>query len=62
MNFDIHAITPAGGGHVLTIHQDRKDDGPLHLISAPKLARFQELEALMAELLGEPLETPTGPG
>lgn len=64
MDFDIYAITPGGGGHVLTVHRDAKDEGPLHLISAQKLARLEQLESMMEEMLGEPLgeaRSPSGP-
>lgn len=62
MNFDIHAITPGGGGYVLTVHQDQKDDGPLHLISAAKLARLEECEAMMERMMGEPLDSAPAEG
>lgn len=55
--FDIHIITPTGGGHLFTVHQDRKDEGPLQLISAGKLARLEEIEAMMERLMGKPLQT-----
>ena len=54
--FDIHIITPTGGGHLITVHQDRKDEGPLQLISAGKLARLEEIEAMMERMMGEPLD------
>lgn len=54
MEFDIFALTPAGGGHVLTVNQERKDAGPRLVVIAggdvPALA-----EAMMERLLGEPL-------
>jgi len=53
--FDIHVLTSTGGGHVMTVHQDAKDEGPLHLISVQRLARLEQLEAMMEEMLGEPL-------
>lgn len=60
MKFDIFALTPGGGGHVLTVHQDAKDEGPLHLVSAQRLARLEQLEAeheaLLERMMGEPLD------
>lgn len=56
MDFDIHIIKHDGGGHVLSVHQDKKDDGPLHLISAGKLARLEEIEAMMERMMGEALD------
>lgn len=56
MDFDIYAITSGGGGHVLTVHQDAKDEGPLHLISSQKLARLEECEAMMERMMGESLD------
>lgn len=54
--FEIHAITPTGGGHIMTIHKDRKDDGPLQFISSERLAQLLEVEAMMERMMGGPLE------
>lgn len=54
--FDIHVITSTGGGHLLTIHQDARDEGPLQLISTQRLSRLEQVEAMMERLLGESLD------
>ena len=54
MEFDIFALTPAGGGHVLTVHQERKDAGPrLVVIAGGEVPG--PAEAMMERLPGEPL-------
>ncbi len=55
MEFDIYALTPGGGGHVLTVRQERKDAGPrLVIIAGGEVSA--PAEAMMKRLLGEPLE------
>jgi hypothetical protein len=55
MEFDIFAITPAGGGHVLTVQQERKDAGPrLVIIAGGEVSA--PAEAMMERLMGGPLE------
>lgn len=54
--FDIHVLTPTGGGHLMTIHQERKDEGPLQFIGPERLARLLEVEAMMERMMGEPLD------
>lgn len=54
--FDIHIVRHNRVGHVMTIHQGRKDEGPLHLISEGRLARLEEIEAMMERMMGEPLD------
>jgi hypothetical protein len=55
MEFDIFALTPGGGGHVLTVHQERKDAGPrLVIIAGGEVPA--PAEAAMERLLGEPLD------
>ncbi|AWL03417.1 hypothetical protein ACFOHT_04955 [Massilia oculi] len=55
MEFDIYALTPGGGGHVLTVHQERKDAGPrLVVIAGGEVSA--PAEAMMQRMLGEPLE------
>ena len=54
MEFDIFAITPGGGGHVLTVQQERKDTGPrLVIIAGGEVSA--PAEAMMERLMGEPL-------
>ncbi|GEM_PF-1363307 len=53
--FDIYALTPGGGGHVLTVHQERKDAGPrLVVIAGGEIPA--PAEAMMERLMGESLE------
>ena len=55
MEFDIFALTPAGGGHVLTVHQERKDAGPrLVVIAGGEVSA--PAEAMMERIMGEPLD------
>lgn len=55
MEFDIYALTSGGGGHVLTVHQERKDAGPrLVVIAGGEVSA--PAETMMERLLGEPLE------
>lgn len=57
MDFDIFAITPDGGGHVLTVHQERKDVLPqLVIIAGGEVSA--PAEAMMERIMGEPLESP----
>ena len=56
MEFDIYALTPGGGGHVLTVHQERKDVGPQLVVIAGEPHLSQPAEAMMERLLGEPLD------
>jgi len=56
MDFDIYALTPGGGGHVLTVHQTGKDVGPRLVVIAGASALCERAEAMMERLLGEPLE------
>jgi len=45
---------PSGGGHVLTVQQERKDAGPrLVVIAGGEVSA--PAEAMMERLLGEPL-------
>lgn len=56
MDFDIFALTPAGGGHVLTVHQERKDAGPRLVVIAGDPHLSGQAEAMMEQLLGHPLD------
>lgn len=59
MDFDIFALTPAGGGHVLTVQQERKDAGPrLVVIAGGEVSAPAEamMERIMGEALGIPAE------
>jgi len=56
MDFDIYALTPGGGGHVLTVHQERKDAGARLVVIAGDHHLSQPAEAMMERLLGEPLD------
>ena len=56
MDFDIHAITPGGGGHVLTVHQERKDMLPQLVVIAGAPCQCPAVEAMMERLMGEPLD------
>jgi hypothetical protein len=53
---EIHAIQGDKITHVLTTHRTEKDDGPVHLVSAAKVAYWQTLEvdyeALLEKLEG----------
>lgn len=54
IELEIFALTPRGGGHVLTVHQERKDAGPrLVVIAGGEVS--EPAEAMMERLLGEPL-------
>lgn len=55
MDFDIYAITPGGGGHVLTVHQAGKDVGPRLVVIAGEACQSAAVEAMMERLMGEPL-------
>ena len=55
MEFDIYALTPGGGGHVLTVHQERKDAGPRLVIIAGGEVSLPA-EAMMERLMGERLD------
>lgn len=55
MDFDIYALTPGGGGHVLTVHQERKDAGLRLVVIAGEPHLSQQAEAVMERLLGEPI-------
>ncbi|WP_312488706.1 hypothetical protein [Massilia timonae] len=53
--FDIHVLTSAGGGHVMTVHQERKDAGArLVIIAGGEVPA--PAEAMMERMLGEPLD------
>lgn len=54
--FDIHVLTPTGGGHLMTIHQERKDEGPLQFIGPDRLEHLLAVEAMMERMLGESLD------
>lgn len=56
MDFDIFAITPGGGGHVLTVHQERKDAGARLVVIAGESHLSQPAEAMMERLLGHSLD------
>jgi len=56
MDFDIFAITPGGGGHVLTVYQERKDAGARLVVIAGDLHLSQPAEAMMERMLGVPLD------
>ena len=56
MDFDIHSITPGGGGHVLTVHQEHKDRLPQLVVIAGEACESLAVEAMMERLMGEPLE------
>lgn len=55
MNFDINIITPTGGGHVLTVHQEHKDRLPQLVVIAGEPCESPAIEAMMERLMGEPL-------
>lgn len=55
MEFDIYALTPGGGGHVLTVHQERKDAGARLVVIAGDPHLSGPAEAMMERMLGEPL-------
>ncbi|QYG03901.1 hypothetical protein [Massilia sp. NP310] len=55
MEFDIYALTPGGGGHVLTVRQERRDAGPRLVVIAGGEVPAPG-EAMMERLLGEPLD------
>lgn len=55
MDFDIFAITPGGGGHVLTVHQERKGAGTRLVVIAGGEVPVPA-EAMMERLMGEPLD------
>jgi len=61
MDFDIYAITPGGGGHVLTVHQAGKDVGPRLVVIAGGANLCDQAEAMMERLLGEPLDAAPHP-
>lgn len=56
MDFDIYALTPGGGGHVLTVHQERKDAGARLVVIAGDRHLSHRAEAMMEQMLGEPLD------
>ena len=56
MQFDINIITPGGGGHVLTVHQEHKDKLPQLVVIAGESCESPAIEAMMERLMGEPLE------
>jgi len=56
MQFDINIITPGGGGHVLTVHQEHKDRLPQLVVIAGEACHSQAIEAMMERLMGEPLD------
>ncbi len=56
MDFDIYALTPGGGGHVLTVHQERKDAGARLVVIAGESGLSPQAEEMMERMLGEPLE------
>ena len=56
MQFDINIITPGGGGHVLTVHQENKDRLPQLVVIAGESCNSQAIEAMMERLMGEPLD------
>lgn len=60
MNFDIHILTERGGGHVLTVHQEKKDVGPRLVIIAGAPCESAAAEAMMERLMGEPLDAARG--
>jgi hypothetical protein len=55
MQFDINIITPGGGGHVLTVHQEHKDRLPQLVVIAGEPCDSPAIEAMMERLMGEPL-------
>lgn len=56
IQFDINIITPGGGGHVLTVHQEKKDTWPRLVVIAGEACDSLPIEAMMERLMGEPLE------
>lgn len=56
MQFDINIITPGGGGHVLTVHQEHKDRLPQLVVIAGEPCDSPEIEAMMERLMGESLD------
>jgi len=56
MQFDINTITPGGGGHVLTVHQEHKDRLPQLVVIAGEACHSHAIEAMMERLMGESLE------
>lgn len=62
MDFDIFALTPGGGGQVLTVHQERKDAGARLVVIAGDHHLPQPAEAMMERMLGEQLDSAQPPG
>lgn len=56
MEFDIYALTPDGGGHVLTVHQERKDAGARLVVIAGDHHLSPPAEVMMEQMLGHPLD------
>jgi len=56
MDFDIYALTPGGGGHVLTVHQECKDVSPRLVVIAGQPHLSQSAEAMMERMLGHSLD------
>ncbi|WP_314435593.1 hypothetical protein [Massilia timonae] len=54
--FDIYALTPGGGGHVLTVHQERKDTSARLVVIAGDPRLSQPAEAMMERMMGESLD------
>lgn len=48
---DLHAHTDQGTTHVCTIHRGEKDETPLQMISAERLAQLLAAEAELQTLL-----------
>lgn len=56
IEFDLYALTPGGGGHVLTVRQERKDSGARLVVIAGDPHLSDQAEAMMEQLLGHPLD------
>jgi len=62
MDFEIFALTPGGGGHVLTVHQERKDAGARLVVIAGDHHLSPPAEAMLERMLGEQLDSAQPPG
>lgn len=56
MEFDIYALTPAGGGHVLTVQQESKDASTRLVVIAGDSHLSGPAEEMMEQMLGQPLD------
>jgi len=56
IEFDIYALTPGGGGQVLTVRQERKDAGARLVVIAGDPHLSSPAETMMERMLGHPLD------